>query len=85
MKNRSKPQFNTRVRKEVKSVADKLCIALDYTQEEIIEIAFAALVGTKDTVIEAKRLKAQMFAKELNLSFERANLQPVSSRHLVAA
>lgn len=85
MKTTEKQQFNARVRGEVRQVADKLSDACNFTNEELVEVAFAALIGTKDNVIEAKRAMAQMKAKELRLSFERANGQSVSIRQLVAA
>lgn len=85
MKTIEKLQFNARLRGEVRQVADKLSDACNFTNEELVEVAFAALIGTKDTVIEAKRAMAVMKAKELRLSFERANGQSVSIGQLVAA
>ncbi len=78
MKNRVKEQFNARVRKEVRDVADKLSNELNFTNEELVEVMLAALIGTKDNVIDAKRVMAQMKAKELSLSFEAAERQQFS-------
>ena len=84
MKNRNKEQFNARLRPEVRDVTSQLSLELNFTNEELVEVCLAALIGTKDNVIEAKRLMAQNKAKELKLSFERAGLRSVSAERMAA-
>lgn len=85
MKTAPKEQFNARIRTELRQCAEKLSDACNFTNEELVEAAFAALIGTRDNVIEAKRVMAQNKAKELRLSFERAGGRPASIERLVAA
>jgi DNA repair protein RadC len=62
-----------------------LSAQLNFTNEELVEVMLAALIGTKDNVIDAKRVMAQMKAKELNLTFERAGRQPNGIEPALAA
>ena len=77
MKNSEKEQLNARVRSPLRSAIGRLAHECNFTNEELVEVAFAALIGTKDNVIEAKRAMAQMKAKELKLSFEQASFQQI--------
>lgn len=76
MKTMEKEQLNARVRREFRQVIGKLADECNFTNEELVEVAFAALIGTKDTIIEAKRAMAASKARELNLSFEEPDHQP---------
>ncbi len=84
-KQQSKQQLNARVRSELRQAVEELSNACNFTNEEIVEAAFAALIGTKDNVVDAKRVLAQMKAKELKLSFEQAARQPNGQLELIAA
>lgn len=80
-----KQQFNARVRGSLRAAVDKLAGECNFTNEELVEVAFAALIGTKDNVIDAKRAMAQMKAKELKLTFEKAGTRRAQQQHLEEA
>lgn len=66
-------QLNARVRPQLKKLVERLATECNFTKEELVEVAFASLVGTRDNIIDAKRMMAQMKAKELELSFKCAD------------
>lgn len=65
-----KEQFNVRVEKGLKEAVFQVCGELDYTRDELAEVALASLFGSRDGVIRAKKKKIEDKAKELQLSFE---------------
>lgn len=75
--NMEKTQFNARVRPAIKVAACRVADVADFTYDEIMEAAFAALFGTTDRLLRAKRDKAKKIAKDLevSLTFNGADLQ----------
>lgn len=64
-----KEQFNARIRPDLKRAASTVAAALDWTKEEIAEVALANLLGTRDELMIVKKRKAEKVSRELNLSF----------------
>ncbi len=71
-----KEQLNTRIPAPLKTAAATVAAALGWTKEEIIEVALASLLGSRDKLIIAKREKIQEKSRELALSFEQPERQP---------
>lgn len=64
-----KQQFNTRIPADLKRGTRIVAAALDWTVEDITEVALASLFGTKDRLILAKKERVEQAAKSLSLSF----------------
>jgi hypothetical protein len=66
------------VRPSIKEAAVRTVDGSDFTQGEVVEAAFAALFGTKDPLLKAKRQKIQQLAKELKIcvTFKYPDRQP---------
>jgi len=65
--------MNVRVRPPVKQGVDAVCNRLDYTRDDVVEVAMAALFGSTDGVMREKRKKIQEVARQMKiaLSFNR--------------
>jgi hypothetical protein len=86
MNTSEKKQHNTRIPMPVYDAEQKVRARLDWTADEIAEVAYASLFGSRDSLIVAKRQKIKKAFKELGLelSFDAAPGQP-PELELVAA
>lgn len=73
-----KPQFNVRIRGNLKDAIKQVCVRLDWSEQEIGEVALMSLFGSRDGLIREKRKKIQEAAREMSLSFRPADPQPDS-------
>lgn len=80
MKKQTKHQLNNRVPIPIWDATQKVREKLEWTGDDIAEVAFAYLFGSKDELIVAKRNKIQKACKELGLSFNNALGQPQELR-----
>ena len=64
-----KEQFNTRIPSDLKRGLRIVSAVLDWTVEDVTEIALASLFGSKDKTVIAKRHQVESVAKQLSLSF----------------
>ena len=78
IKMKTKSQFNTRVDSDLKRATKTLAGALNWTIEEITEVALASAFGARDELVQAKRKKLEQESRRLNLSFDDADGQSVS-------
>jgi predicted transcriptional regulator len=73
-----KAQFNVRLPGDLRAATLKIADALDYTRDEIAEVALATLLGGRDEVVKAKWKKAQRTARLLKLA---ATFNPPDRQH----
>jgi hypothetical protein len=78
-----KQQFNVRVNPNLRSAAVDVCDRLHFTREELVEVALATILGSKDILILAKGEKVKEAVKELHLSLSPFN-DPQSQLALAA-
>lgn len=72
-----KRQFNARLPLPLRRAAINIADRLDWTREEIAEVAYATLFGSNDRLILAKKEKVEEVVKQLSLSFNDAEPQSV--------
>ena len=73
---KQKEQFNTRIPVDLKRGMRIIAVAMDWTVEDMMEVAVRTLVGAADHETEAKLKQVRDAAKALNLSFSLPGLQP---------
>lgn len=67
MKLRQKKQLNTRIPLKIYDAEKKVRDGLGWTADEIAEVAYASLFGSRDALIAAKRERIIKKFKELSL------------------
>ncbi len=71
-----KEQLNARIPGPLRLATNTVAASLGWKKEEIVEVALASVLGSKDRLVLAKREKIQEKSKELDLSFEFPNHRP---------
>lgn len=71
-----KPQLNVRTCPKIKEAVGQVADRLDWTRDDVAEVAFMTLFGSQDGLIREKRRKIVEAAKELALSFSDGDCQP---------
>ena len=71
-----KEQFNTRIPVDLKRGMRIIAVAMDWTVEDMTEVAMRTVLGAADHEPEAKLKAVRGKAKALNLSFSLPDLQP---------
>lgn len=82
----AKHQLNIRVKPAVRDAVTQVCERLDWTRDDLAEVAIASLLGSRDNLIKAKRDKCVQIAKELKivLSFDLPGVVPLGLELLAA-
>ncbi len=72
-----KEQFNVRLPVELKRAAAAVAGALGWSNQELVHVALAELLGRRDELVIVKRKMALQAAKHLKVSFKDADSQSV--------
>ena len=62
-----KAQLNVRVRPNMKEAVGKVCDRLEWTRDELAEVAIATLFGSHDNLIRAKKQKCTEAVRQLKI------------------
>lgn len=62
-----KTQLNNRVRPEIASAIEAVRTQIEFTKDEMAEVAWATLFGSHDPLIEAKKNKINQAVKQLKI------------------
>ena len=65
-----KKQFNARIPAKLRRATSLVVASLEWSNEDIAEVALATLLGSRDELLLAKKRKIEQAAKELHLSFD---------------
>ena len=71
-----KKQLNNRVRPEIAQAVESVRNQVQFTKDELAEVAWATLFGSRDPLIAAKRSKVAHAVKQLHIKLS-FNLPPV--------
>lgn len=65
---RTRIQFNTRVRSTLFQAVTQVCDRLEWTKDEVAEVALATVLGSQDSLMREKRKRIVEAAKQLEIA-----------------
>ena len=72
----TKKQLNTRVRPEIADAVGRVRDVVQFSKDDLAEVAWATLFGSRDPLIAAKRTKVANAVKQLHIKLS-FNVPPV--------
>lgn len=63
----TKIQLNNRLKPEIVTAVTQVREAVPFSKDELAEVAWASLLGSRDPLIEAKRSKINQVVKQLKI------------------